>query len=58
MNYKLQDTNVIMVYVGTRTKKQLKNFREHFQNKYSDECNTMVISGDYTNNKNVIEWKK
>lgn len=50
VNYGLQKTEVIMVYVSVRKITQLRNFAIYFGDKYSDECKTMVLSGQYTTN--------
>ncbi len=50
MNYNLQSTEAVMVFIKTKTKKNLKDFSEVFYNNYSDECEVMVITGDFTTN--------
>jgi len=50
MRYNLQPTEAVMVFIKTKTKKHLKQFGEVFYNNYSDECEVMVITGDFTTN--------
>jgi len=50
MRYNLQPTEAVMVFIKTKTKKHLKQFGEVFYNNYSDECEVMIISGDFTTN--------
>ena len=50
MRYNLQTTEAVMVFIKTKTKKHLKQFGEVFYNNYSDECEVMIISGDFTTN--------
>jgi len=50
MRYNLQPTEAVMVFIKTKTKKHLNQFREVFYNNYSDECEVMIMSGDFTTN--------
>lgn len=58
MRYNLQPTEAVMVFVKTKTKKHLKQFGEVFYNNYSDECEVMVITGDFTTNGKAQEQVK
>ena len=55
MRYNLQPTEAVMVFIKTKTKKHLKQFGEVFYNNYSDECEVMIISGDFTTNGKAQE---
>ena len=39
-----------MVGINTPTKKRLIEFGDYFMNKYSDECDVLVLCGKFTNN--------
>jgi len=58
MRYNLQPTEAVMVFIKTKTKKHLKQFGEVFNKKYSDRCEVMIISGDFTTNGKVQEQVK
>jgi len=55
MRYNLQSTEAVMVFVKTKTKKHLNQFGEVFYKKYSDKCEVMIISGDFTTNGKAQE---
>lgn len=58
MRYNLQPTEAVMVFIKTKTKKHLKQFGEVFYKNYSDECEVMVITGDFTTNGKAQEQVK
>jgi len=58
MRYGLRSTEAVMVFIKTKTKKHLKQFGEVFYNKYSDRCEVMIISGDFTTNGKAQEQVK
>jgi len=52
----LQKTEAVMVGINTPTKKRLIEFGDYFKNKYSDECDVLVLCGKFTNNANAEDY--